>query len=244
MWLQDRTITRRAIEAAVALRPDVILLTGDFVHHGRWNGDGDLYRPLSRAAPTFAVLGNHDHLGSTADTAAIVHALQQQGVVVLTNSHAWFEFRGESWVIVGVDDFATGHTDLLSAITGIPRDSRLLALLTHVPDVADLAPPGWFPLIVAGHTHGAQLHLSPFRRLPWLRISGGARRAPYLRGWYQSAGGPLYVNRGLGLSNLPLRFGARPEIALFVLTTPTTANVEGDARYHHPRRMRTTKVRE
>jgi uncharacterized protein len=218
MWLQGRSLIRRAIDTAIALQPDVILLTGDFVHQGRWNGDDGLYRPLALAAPTFAVLGNHDHHGGDGGTVTIVQALRDQGVEVLMNSHTWFRFRGESWAIVGVDDMATGHTDLLTAVTGIPRNTRLLALLTHVPDVAAYAPKGWFPLTVAGHTHGAQLHMPFLKRLAWLNIPGDANGTKYLRGWYETAGGLLYVNRGLGLSNLPLRFGARPEVALFVLT--------------------------
>jgi predicted MPP superfamily phosphohydrolase len=218
MWLQGQSVIRRAIDTAVSLQPDLIFLTGDFVHQGRWNGDDGLYRPLARTAPTFAVLGNHDHYDSEMSTATIVRALQGQGIEVLVNGHAWFRFRGESWAIVGVDDLATGHSDLLSAITGIPRNTRLLALLTHVPDVAGYAPEGWFPLIVAGHTHGAQVHVPSLKRLSWLKVSDVPGRTRYLRGWYEAAGGLLYVNRGLGLSNLPLRFGARPEVALFVLT--------------------------
>jgi predicted MPP superfamily phosphohydrolase len=235
MWLQDRSVIRRAIDTAIALRPDLILLTGDFVHRGHWNGDDHLYRPLARAAPTYAVLGNHDHHDGETGTATIVNALQEQGINVEMNGHAWFTHRGESWMIVGVDDFATGHTDLLTAITGIPRNTRLLALLTHVPDVADFAPPGWFPLIVAGHTHGAQLHLPFLQRIPWSNPPGSATRAKYLRGWYVTAGGPLYVNRGLGLSNLPLRFGARPEVALFVLTSGNDLPAGVRWRHRHTR---------
>jgi uncharacterized protein len=218
MWLQDRSLARRAVETAVALRPDAVFLTGDFVHQGRWTGDDHLYAPLSRVARTYAVLGNHDHLGSAADTRGVVRALRAQDVEVLVNEHTWFACGDERWAIVGVDDLATGHTDFLAAITGIPRNTKLLALLSHVPDVVDFLPEGWFPLVVAGHTHGAQLRLSPFRRFSWLNVADGATGTKYPRGWYETAGGLLYVNRGLGLSNLPLRFGAPPEVALFVLT--------------------------
>src|SRR5687767_7593237 len=71
MWLQSRSVIRHAIDTAVSLQPDLIVLTGDFVHQGRWNGDDDLYRPLVRAAPTFAVLGNHDHHDGDGGTVTI-----------------------------------------------------------------------------------------------------------------------------------------------------------------------------
>jgi predicted MPP superfamily phosphohydrolase len=218
MWLQSRRLVRHAIERAVSLRPDLVVLTGDFVHAGHWIGDNDLYMPLGRSAPTVAVLGNHDHLGSDQDTRAIVNALRDQGVTVLMNQHVLVDWRGARWMIVGVDDLASGHTDLLAAITGIPRDTRLLALLTHVPDMVDYLPDSWFPLVFAGHTHGAQVRLSPLRRFSWMRLMDGAIHSKYPRGWFEVAGGLLYVNRGLGLSNVPVRFGAPPEVALFVLT--------------------------
>jgi hypothetical protein len=45
----------------------------------------------------------------------------------------------------------------------------------------------------------------------------GIRSTGYLRGWYEEGGGRIYVNRGVGTINLPLRLFARPEIALFTL---------------------------
>jgi predicted MPP superfamily phosphohydrolase len=169
MWLQDARIPRRAIEAAVALQPDLILLTGDFMHRGRWSGPLDLFTPLTRRAPTVAVLGNHDHKAGAAGTATIVAALRAQGVTVLMNEHTSFAWRGDAWTIVGVDDPATRHTDFLHAITGIPRDTRLLALLTHVPEFVEYLPDRWFPLIVAGHTHGGQIWIPPLLPPGWPR---------------------------------------------------------------------------
>jgi hypothetical protein len=65
-------------------------------------------------------------------------------------------------------------------------------------------------LILAGHSHGGQV------RLPFI----GATLLPfwvdgYVRGWYDTPAGPLYVNVGLGTAALPLRFLCRPEIAVF-----------------------------
>jgi len=211
MWGQSRALTRRAVACAVSLAPDAVFLTGDFVDRGRWRARGDLFAPLARQAATFAVLGNHDHARSSADTTALVEGLRAQGVTVLNNAHAWLQWRGERRMIVGVDDYATAHTDFLAAITGIPRDTQLLVLLTHVPDVVDFVPAGWFPLVLAGHTHGGQVRIP---HLPW---ADGARGS-YRRGWYDSNGALLYVNRGIGMSNVPVRFGASPEVTLFVLT--------------------------
>lgn len=218
MWLQSPSLGRRAVERALSLEPDVVFLTGDYMQYGRWSSKAEIFREMAQRVPTYAVLGNHDHLKSAPDTDVITEGLRAQGVTVLNNEHVPFTWRGESWEIVGIDDLATEHSDLLTAITGIPRDTKLLCLLTHVPEGADYAPECWFPLMLAGHTHGAQVRLSPLRRLSWLRLAKGVTHSKYPRGWFEVQGGLLYVNRGLGLSNLPVRFGAPPEVALLVLT--------------------------
>ena len=218
MWLQSRSLVRRAVDLALSLRPDVVFLTGDFMHHGRWSDEGAVFGDLARRAPVYAVLGNHDYVRSAAAAAEITAGLRAQGITVLMNEHAPFAWRGERWTVVGVDDLATRHTDLLKAVSGIPPDTKLLAILTHVPDAADFVPPGWFPLIVAGHTHGGQVRLPPVRRLSWVRLSTKLGGSNYPWGWYDTAGGLLYVNRGVGMAALPLRLGVPPEVTLMVLT--------------------------
>src|SRR5262245_21133289 len=125
MWLQSRSLVRRSIELALRLRPDLILLTGDFMHNGRWSGEGALFAPLAARAPTFAVLGNHDYASSEAEGLAIAEGLRELGVRVLINEHAELGWRGERRTIVGIDDFATGHTDLVKSVTGIVPGSRV-----------------------------------------------------------------------------------------------------------------------
>jgi predicted MPP superfamily phosphohydrolase len=217
MWLQSRALAERSVKLALALRPDAVFLTGDFMHTGRWSSEGEIFAPLAACAPTFAVLGNHDYLSSESDALTIAARLRAQSVCVLINEHTSLEWRGESRTIVGIDDFATEHTDLVKAVTGIAPGTEILALLSHVPDAAAALPSGWFPLTVAGHTHGAQIRISPLERYSWIRLSGHSTYSKFPRGWFD-VGGLLYVNRGIGLSNLPLRFAAPPEVALLVLT--------------------------
>lgn len=209
---------RRAVRYAAGLRPDLVLLTGDFMHGGRWQASGeDLFRPLAEAAPAYAVLGNHDHRASEADAALIAERLVRQGVTVLRNDLALAGPATAPLVICGLDDWVTGHDDLAAAVRDKPDGMAPLLLLTHAPDIVDRIPAGWFRLALAGHTHGAQIRLSPFEHLSWLQLGIAEIASHYPRGFYEVKGLVLYVNRGLGMSDLPLRFMARPEVTLITL---------------------------
>ncbi len=217
------TVLRRAISQALAWRPDLALLTGDFVHNSRWLAEADLFRGLAETIPTFAVLGNHDSLGARHDTEQIVAALEDTGVRVLRNRSTTVEFgdRGEV-VLVGVDDPSLRRDDLAQAMDGLPTErdqTRPTILLAHAPEIADRAPERRFALIVCGHTHGGQLRLSPVQHRTFLDFGmmAGGLVSPYARGAWLVRGNPLFVNSGLGLSGLPFRFLSPPEVALFTL---------------------------
>lgn len=220
-----RSTLSRAVAMAVGWRPDVIALTGDFVHRGRWLPKAGIFDYLAETAPTFAVLGNHDHADTPMATERIVAALREQGVRVLRNEHAVVSVRDgqAALVLVAVDDPSQGRDDLSAALDGLPRSAdphRPTILLGHAPDIVDRAPPRRFALTLAGHTHGGQLRSSPFKRRTPLDVSmiAGGLDSRYARGTLVVNGNPLFVNAGLGVSGVPFRFLSPPQIAHFTLT--------------------------
>ena len=219
-----RSTLRRAIAVAQTWSPDLIALTGDFIHDGRWQPGATLFRELTRMAPAFAVLGNHDYDDSPHETAGIIAALEAQGITVLRNEHRVVPIgdRGGEMVVVAVDDPSLSRDDIRSAMAGLPSErdpDRPTILLAHAPDVVDQAPPHRFALTLAGHTHGGQLRFSPFTRwtpLEFPMIAGGLDSA-YPRGAHVVQGNPLFVNSGLGVSGVPFRFLAPPQVVCFTL---------------------------
>jgi uncharacterized protein len=196
-----------AVEALNALRPDLVVLTGDYVCFSP--------RPLplltealrELRVPTFATLGNHDHYSGAAQ---VTRALERAGVDVLRNESRALALRCGRLHLVGIDDSVTGHHDPDRAFCGVPEDATRV-VLAHDPALADhLA--GYRPaLICSGHTHGGQIY---FRRLtPYLSSRIGLK---YLAGFFELDGAVLFVNRGMGAS-VPLRFGAPIEMAQLTL---------------------------
>ncbi len=66
-------------------------------------------------------------------------------------------------------------------------------------------------LILAGHTHGGQV------RLPFIGALDviSDHKIPYELGLFKSQGTRMYVNRGIGVTLVPVRFCCSPEITVF-----------------------------
>ncbi len=88
-----------------------------------------------------------------------------------------------------------------------------MVVMLHEPDPAgQVAQTKAFGLQVSGHTHGGQINLPILGPLD-LPTKGRM----YVAGLYQVGGMPLYVNRGIGMINVPVRVNAPPEITVFRL---------------------------
>jgi uncharacterized protein len=213
--VDDRFLTR-TFEQVDACRPDLVVVTGDFVSYSTAEHLDQLRRVVEHVPQgrlgTLAVLGNHDYGRKWSELAvgdAVATIVERAGVTVLRN-----ESRIVSGLqVVGVDDFWSPRFDVTRALADRDRDAATV-VLCHNPDGADV--PGWDDYegwILSGHTHGGQCK-APFLPPPLLPVKN--RR--YTAGEFALAGGRrLYINRGLG-HLLKVRFNVRPEVTLFHLT--------------------------
>lgn len=207
--------TRRAVDLALAAKPDLVLVTGDFA--GGQHGLGDLRRQLQRLRPplgVFGVFGNHDHGESKAPfvTPTDPAFVEGCGVRLLVNQVARVEHAGALVQIGGVDDTRGGYEDLSAVLAALDRrPGSLRLLLTHHADVVRRTAPGDFHVALAGDTHGGQICLP----LPGRRIMLSDLHADFAEGAYDVGGRPLYVTRGVGTSMLPFRAFCRPEVVVF-----------------------------
>lgn len=196
---------RKAVDLALAARPDVILLTGDFAAGPV--GYGRLRRELHRLrAPlgVYAVLGNHDHGESKAPFVRPLDPtlLTACGVHLLTNETVSLPIGAACLQIGGVDDSEGGHDDLPAVLAALDRRPGVVRLLlTHHAEVVLNSAPGDFHLTLAGDTHGGQICLPrPGGTVPLSDL--GAR---FVSGYHEPGDRPLYVTTGVGTSLLPFR---------------------------------------
>jgi predicted MPP superfamily phosphohydrolase len=212
---------RKYVEMANALKPDLTVLTGDFVTFDARTQNAVVEALSGLRAPfgIFGCLGNHDAWSGVEDS--ITELFRLRGVRILRGEAVAIRIREEAINLIGTD-FQSSHrfgpsapvANLLGNIAPLLARDRVNILLSHNPDTFDRAAELGVDLSMAGHTHGGQAALefiSP-------EIAPSRLVTPYVAGWFRKPGGQLYVNRGIGTIGVPIRIGAPPEITIYQLT--------------------------
>lgn len=223
--ITPRSILQRAVQLCNDQKPDVIVLTGDYVSRRNSYSAFTLARLYAKPvmdyaavvaeemaklrAPLgiYAVPGNHDRANGCYN--AIEELLQSVGIVSLVNRGVLLR---EALPLVGLDDLRSGRPLVRQALEGIePRQPHVI--LSHNPRLI------WSVaerncLMLTGHTHAGQVHLpiTNFRRRP-----RDMRFSELFQGWYKQGRARLYVSSGLGSVHFPMRFRCPPEIPVFTL---------------------------
>lgn len=215
-----------AVELAQAQRGDITVLTGDFIHKGHKHIErmAEVVGKLSAPHGVYAVLGNHDYsvrnsLGIRKYRhlhRAVADALTSRGIRVLRNETVPVIRDGRRLHLTGVEDLWSRACDLDRAFTGIcPSIPRVV--LAHNPRTVERLGAHRCDLMLSGHTHGGQINL------PGLgRVTLGRNVRKFAAGMYQYGNSFLYVNKGVGFG-FPVRYGVRPEVAVFTLRPAQSA---------------------
>jgi predicted MPP superfamily phosphohydrolase len=172
------------------------------------------------AERTRFVSGNHDYRRGRL---ALAPWTPRPGVL-LDNRWELRQRRGVSWAVAGLPDLVKGQPDW-EALADLPADLPAV-LLCHRPDVVLDPRARRFRLVLAGHTHGGQVALPGFG--PVLRHSRLARGET--TGLVRRRDQYLVISRGLGTSELPVRFLSRPEVVRIVLRTGSLGEDEAGMR--------------
>lgn len=204
----DRARLDRIVDQVNALKPDLVLLGGDFLAEYdkakapvRSRLVAESLARLQAPLGTVAVLGNHDY---NTDPQAVTRAFARVGIPVLQNT----ALRRGPIVIGGLGDFDTGHADVAAMSVAMAKLRGAHVVLTHSPD-APTPLPGTIRLLLAGHLHCGQIVLP---LVGPISVSAGQRR--YLCGVIHDGNRTVVVSGGLGTSNAPLRVHAPPDLWL------------------------------
>jgi predicted MPP superfamily phosphohydrolase len=196
----DADFAAKVVGKINELAPDFVCFTGDMVEDRAFLSDAlSFVRQIE--APVYGVPGNHEYSSRAP----------------FDEYRKAFSATGGEWLLARNAVLAKHDLELVGMdVTGIdlrskPGASRRI-LLMHYPAVADQLGNLRFDLILAGHSHGGQVRL-PFAGA--LVLPPGVGKYDF--GFYQTRGGPLNVNPGIGTYIVPWRFNCPPELTLIAI---------------------------
>ena len=223
---------KKIIAAANALKPDMHLLTGDYIASHRFRTGlvsfeevADAARELKSTLGTYTIMGNHDwweDWDASVKQIGIPHAqrvFSAAGLNVLDNEAVQLRKDNIPFWLSGTNSLVAirkGHSsfesraDLSKALAMVTDDAPIIHL-AHEPDLF-VEVPERVSLTLSGHTHGGQIRL--FGYSPVTPSSYGNR---FAYGHVIEEGRHLVVSGGLGCSIMPIRVGIPPEIVVLEL---------------------------
>jgi predicted MPP superfamily phosphohydrolase len=196
----DASYAAEVVRRINELEPEFVCFTGDLVEDARFAPEALGFIQQIRA-PVYGSPGNHDYWSH----------------VSFPEFERVFEATGGAWLVDRSVVLPKHDLELAGmAVRGIhafaPAQASRRVLLMHYPEMANQLHEHRFDLILAGHSHGGQVRL-PF--LGALVVPHGV--GPYDLGYYDTPGGPLYVNAGIGTYRIPVRWNCRPEITVVTI---------------------------
>jgi uncharacterized protein len=204
-------------ERAAAMKPDLVLITGDFSDEVATYLDAlRIAAQIPSTYGSYASIGNHEYFRGIRE---ILRAYDKGPIPLLFNSGTGIDVGQSRLHIAGIDDpksmrrmpehFFERSIDasLLNS-----SDDAFTVLMTHRPMAFDAATLRGVDLTLAGHTHGGQIGFNGRSLLYAINPE------KYMWGLYEKGDAKLYVSAGAG-HWFPYRIGCPAEIPLYVLTS-------------------------
>ncbi len=214
----NRTITPDTdiYKRMIAFHPDIVVFTGDMIDKMSVdNTEEALF--LEKIAgyfsgKTFFVSGNHE--AANPKGSDFIKEIKRGEITVLNNTETNKIIRGKNIVICGIEPMNVRYSGIGKACPS--NDSDLLIALSHFPQASRGTANTSIDLMLAGHTHGGQIKL-PF--IGALYMPDNDITPDMIEGTSTlKNGGILYVDRGLGLGAMPIRFLSRSDISFITVS--------------------------
>jgi len=217
-------LLQRAVDTINALRPDIVLFTGDLqnVYPDELDVQVPILSQLKAHDGVMSVLGNHDYAvyqdcdesQKQRNNKHTIQSERKMGWTLLLNENRIIRRDSDSIVVAGMENWGTvkrmpRRGNVKKSLTGI-SDSAFVVMLQHDPTCwrEKILPECKAQLTLSGHTHGGQVSL--------LGLSPASLSYDEWGGVYEQDGRTLIVSTGLG-ALIPFRLGMPGEIVVITL---------------------------
>jgi uncharacterized protein len=191
-----------------ALKPDMILLGGDYVTNDP-SSVGTVFSSLSKLkAPlgVYGVLGNNDPKNVSIST------MESAGITYIGNNGVWIGNNSSRIRVGGVADMDTDVPNQLPILQGVTANDFVI-MVSHKPDYFPKVSRSRVDLVLAGHTHGGQITFFGLYA-PFVSSKYGQE---YVTGEKKIGNDTMVISNGIGMVWAPMRFFAPPQIIVIKL---------------------------
>jgi uncharacterized protein len=197
----------KLVKKVNTLEPDIVIFGGDYVDHNRKLAPEcfSILTQIQAKDGMYGVLGNHD--STRLMKPAVEAGMQSVNIKELDNQGFWVEKNGQRIKIVGVPDYNYGDPDGEKALGDDVNSTDFVVFVSHNPDYFEEFSDARINLYLAGHIHGGQVGLGF-----WYPLNPSDYGNKYLHGKVKNDNRTIIMSNGIGMSYLPFRFWARPEI--------------------------------
>lgn len=213
----------RFIDKVNETNPDLVLIAGDVItstpdyiyEAARFLGK------IKSMYGIYSCVGDHDNWAYRNDTPRslreVTSALSSKNIEMIDNQKKILTVDSAKIGITFVTNtyVESINRNSLDSLTSGGNNVDLKILLTHQPRqfIIDEALKKNYDLFLAGHTHGGQLTFW----FPFINLSPTLVETKYVRGDFHFGNMLAVINRGLGMSLIPLRYNSTPEVTVIVL---------------------------
>lgn len=221
----------KAVEKVKELKPDLILITGDYINDRCKNKDKMLKiaKELVSIAPVAYITGNHERRLDNFEE--LMKELKEAGFTVLLNEICNKTIKENEISVLGLDENQADFEDYKARKNGtfvykdmkpyfdeLSKQNGFKIVLSHFPEnFEDVKENNYsqydFDIQLSGHAHGGQFIL-PF--IGPVFSPGQGVFPKYARGSFGERP-KLIISRGLGNAEFPLRLFNHPEINVIKL---------------------------
>ncbi len=213
----------KIVEILKEEKPDLIFITGDLIKFkSSYEPVVSFLSRLNAPLGVYAVLGNTEYSNENG-SCILCHQerskelKKDKGIIFLRNSFVSLKINRRILNIPGVDDPVKKKSDLVRTTKGMSPNHPSI-LLAHSPEIFAETSQRGIDFLLCGHTHGGQIFLTRYLKNVFPLMDPAYE---FLDGFFQEGNTLMYVNRGIGTSFLPFRFGVKPEIAFFTFSNKT-----------------------
>jgi predicted MPP superfamily phosphohydrolase len=202
------------------LNADIVLAGGDFI-----SGDSNYIPVVAFLAGkiksnygVYSAIGDHDFSGFKKlyykSLDSVKSALKANNVNMIDNGNLLLYVNESLMKITFLSNTYIKSFDefIFDSLAQTNPESDLKILVAHQPDekVAKKALEYGYNIYLTGHTHGGQINFL----FPFVKISPVMFETKFISGDFWFNGMLMIVNRGLGMSTVPIRYHSIPEITL------------------------------